>query len=67
MHSWTDQPDGSRVRETNGIRIVDRTAGAARARVEHLVTWQEEGGRVVVLGLDGACRPVTMTTMYSYL
>jgi hypothetical protein len=66
MHVWSDQPDGSRARDTNGIRIVDRTTGAVRTRVEHLVTWQEEGGRVVFLGLDEGCRPVTLTTMYSY-
>lgn len=72
QHQWEQQPDGSRVRYANGIRIVDR--GSRRALpeppasdVEHLVTWQEEGGRVIVLGLDAACKPRTITTMYSYL
>lgn len=67
MPRWTDEPDGSRVRVTNGIRIVDRTRHLAESGVEHLVTWQEDGGRVLVLGLDKACRPVTLTTMYSHL
>jgi hypothetical protein len=35
--------------------------------IEHLVTWQEEGGHVVVLGLDATCRPAYLTTLYSYL
>ena len=67
MPDWKDQPDGSRMRVSNGIRIVDRTTRRAEGDVEHLVTWQEDGGKVVVLGLDRACRPVTLTTMYSYL
>jgi len=63
MPRWTDEPDGSRVRVTNGIGIVDRTRRLAESGVEHLVTWQEDG----VPGLDKACRPVTLTTMYSHL
>jgi hypothetical protein len=34
--------------------------------VEHLVTWQADGGEVVVLGLDETCRPVGIATLYSY-
>jgi hypothetical protein len=69
---WEEQPDGSRVRLANGIRIVDRTPrpdGDSRPRspIEHLVTWQEDGGRMVVLGLDVACKPVYTTALYSYL
>ena len=30
--------------------------------VEHLVTWQESPARMVVLALDAACRPVSITT-----
>jgi hypothetical protein len=56
---------------TDGIRIVDRTSRAAAddtlSAVEHLVTWQEEAGCVVVLGLDARCRPLAMATLYSYL
>jgi hypothetical protein len=63
MLEWTDQSDGSRVRVTNGIRIVDRTARPPENGVEHLVTWREDAGTIVVLGLDKACRPVTLTTM----
>jgi hypothetical protein len=60
------------VRRSNGIRIIDRTVSRAGGdapptEIEHLVTWQEDGGVVVVLGLDVACRPVSMTTMYAYL
>jgi hypothetical protein len=68
---WEDQPDGSRMRIANGIRIIDRTTRNAlqpdATGIEHLVTWQDEGGRMVVLGLDPACRPVYTTTLYSYL
>jgi hypothetical protein len=66
MPEWTEQPDRSRVRMTNGIRIVDRSACTTETDVEHLVTWQEDGGKVLVLGLDNACRPVALTTLYSY-
>jgi hypothetical protein len=69
---WELQPDGSRVRVTDGIRIVDRTSQPAAvddplAAVEHLVTWQEDAGRVVVLGLDAGCRPLSLATLYAYL
>ncbi|MCW2953524.1 MAG: hypothetical protein JWQ48_2694 [Conexibacter sp.] len=69
---WQSQPDGSRIRHSNGIRIVDRTRDATFATVEpnpieHLVTWQEPGGNVLVLGLDAGCRPISLTTMYAYL
>jgi hypothetical protein len=57
---WEEQPDGSRVRRANGIRIVDRTR---RGEIAHLVTWVEEGGRMAVLGLDAACRAVYRTTL----
>jgi hypothetical protein len=66
MHEWTHQPDGSRVRVTNGIRIVDRTTPRAdNSGVEHLVTWQDGDGDVVVVELDDAGLPVSMTTMPS--
>ena len=72
---WEEQPDGSRVRLSDGIRITDRTPRGARAgadehalaAAEHLVTWQEDGGRVVVLGLDERCRALSIATLYSYL
>jgi hypothetical protein len=68
---WDEQPDGSRVRLSNGIRIVDRTTrageNAAAEDIEHLVTWREPGGGVIVLGLDATCRPVYTTTLYDYL
>jgi hypothetical protein len=35
--------------------------------VEHLVTWQEPGGRVVVLALDADCKPLSISVLYSYL
>jgi hypothetical protein len=59
---WQDQPDGSRVRWENGIRIVDRTR-RSRTAIEHLVTWPAAGGRHVVLGLDADCRPVYVTEL----
>jgi hypothetical protein len=59
---WSERPDGSRVRLENGIRIVDRTT---RSRIEHLVTWQEESGHVVVMGVDARCRPVYVTALPS--
>ena len=41
---WSEQPDGSRARHENGIRI---------SRIEHLVTWKDEqAGEVVVMGVD---------------
>jgi hypothetical protein len=69
---WDRRPDGSRVRLSNGIRIVDRTArrpgagDAADPAIEHLVTWRDEGGSVIVLGLDDTCRPVYTTTLFDY-
>jgi hypothetical protein len=70
---WEEQPDGSRVRLTNGIRIVDRSTPRAdlppgpATEIEHLVTWQEDGGRMVILGLDADRRPVYTTTLFAYL
>jgi hypothetical protein len=68
---WEEQPDGSRVRHANGIRIIDRSGQRGRtpagaSGIEHLVTWQEQGGRTVILGLDEACKPVYTTTLYDY-
>ena len=61
--AWNEQPDGSRVRRVNGIRIVDRTTGS---RIQHLVTWQDEqAGEVVVMGVDARCRPVYITALPS--
>ena len=61
--AWNEQPDGSRVRRVNGIRIVDRTTGS-RSRIQHLVTWQDEqAGQVVVMGVDARCRPVYITAL----
>jgi hypothetical protein len=39
----------------------------AMESVEHLVTWQEAGGRVIVLGLDSDCRPLSISVLYAYL
>jgi hypothetical protein len=63
MIKWTDQLDGSRVRVTTGIRIVDRTRRPVDSVVEHLVTWREDSGTVVILGLDKACRPIALTAL----
>jgi hypothetical protein len=66
---WDRRPDGSRVRLSNGIRIVDRTGArpaAGDAAIEHLVTWRDEVGSVIVLGLDETCRPVYTTTLFDY-
>jgi hypothetical protein len=60
---WSRQPDGSRVRFENGIRIVDRTTPP----IEHLVTWSEQGGQIIVMGLDRSCRPVYITALQSSL
>ena len=62
---WEEQPDGSRVKMTNGIRIIDRTVRTERPKreIEHLVAHEEEGGLVVILGLDAACRPVYQATL----
>jgi hypothetical protein len=50
---------------TNGIRIIDRTVRTERPKreIEHLVAHEEEGGLVVILGLDAACRPVYQATL----
>jgi hypothetical protein len=64
---WSERPDGSRVRWENGIRIVDRTPRRPAAAIEHLVTWPEQGGQVVVMGLDASCRPVYITALPSSL
>jgi hypothetical protein len=68
QRDWKTQPDGSRVRLSNGIRIVDRSAVPNQAAdeassIEHLVTWQEDDGTVVVIGLDGACTAVYSTVL----
>ena len=64
---WAEQPDGSRVRWDNGIRIVDRGKRTPQTRIEHLVTWPEQSGQVVVMGLDASCRPVYVTALQSSL
>jgi hypothetical protein len=64
---WIEMPDGSRARFDNGIRIVDRTRRHRPAAIEHLVTWPEPGGDVVVMGLDVSCRPVYITAFPSAL
>jgi hypothetical protein len=71
---WEERPDGSRVRIVNGIRIVDRSdrgqpghdnsEAPPSGPIEHLVARQEEGGRVVILGLDVDSRPVYTTTLH---
>jgi hypothetical protein len=61
--NWERQPDGSRVRLSNGIRIVDRTSRAAASRIEHLLAVQERDGAVVVVGLDAGCRPIYTTAL----
>jgi len=61
---WEDQPDGSRIRIVDGIRIVDRRDRAEQsAPIEHLVAREEADGRVVILGLDVDCRAVYTTTL----
>jgi hypothetical protein len=60
---WEEQPDGSRVRLSNGIRIVDRSSRAAPSRIEHLFALQEPDGQVVVVGLDAGCRPISTTAL----
>ena len=65
---WKAQPDGSRVKLSNGIRIVDRSAIPKQAldeasSIEHLVTWQEDDGSVVVIGLDAMCQAVYSTVL----
>ena len=64
-NDWTEQPDGSRVRYENGIRIVDRTKRRPETGIEHLVTWPEQSGQMVVMGLDASCRPVYITALPS--
>jgi hypothetical protein len=59
--TWEPQPDGSRIKITNGIRITLRASRAA-ARIEHLVAWQERG-ETRILGLDASCRPVYETSL----
>jgi hypothetical protein len=71
---WEERPDGSRLRIVNGIRIVDRgdrapaPQGATEAEpngpIELLVARQEEGGPVVIIGLDAGCRAVYTTTLH---
>lgn len=66
---WEMQPDGSRVGLPNGIRIVGRSAIPQQAldeasRIEHLVTWKDDEGAVVIIGLDAACRAVYSTVLY---
>jgi hypothetical protein len=66
-NDWSEQPDGSRVRWDNGIRIVDRTMRIPKNEIEHLVTWPEQSGQVVVMGLDASCRPIYITALPSSL
>jgi hypothetical protein len=60
---WSEQPDGSRTRRVDGIRIIDRSRRRPAADIEHLVTWSEPDGQAVVLGLDSVCRPVYITAL----
>jgi hypothetical protein len=64
-NDWSEQPDGSRVRWDNGIRIVDRTLRPPTTGIEHLVTWPEQSGQMVIMGLDASCRPVYITALQS--
>jgi hypothetical protein len=64
---WEELPDGARVRWENGIRIVDRTTPRPRPEIEHLVTWPEQGGQVMIMGLDTSCRPIYITALQSSL
>jgi hypothetical protein len=66
-NDWSELPDGSRVRWDNGIRIVDRTQRRPAPPIEHLVSWPEQTGQVVVMGLDASCRPVYITALPSSL
>ena len=56
---WEPQPDGSRKKITDGIRITVRPP-RAEPRIEHLVAWQEHG-ETRILGLDAGCWPVYET------
>ena len=63
-------PDGPRAGLSNGIRIVGRSAITQQAldeasRIQHLVTWKEDEGAVVIIGLDAACQAVYSTVLYS--
>lgn len=58
---WEEQPDGSRIRFVNGIRIIDRRH--QHTVIEHLVARRERDGRVVVIGLDAQRRAVYATTL----
>jgi hypothetical protein len=62
---WEEQPDGSRIRLSNGIRITDRRRASepSRPEIEHLVADQEPGGAVVILGLDAGGKPVYTTIL----
>jgi hypothetical protein len=35
--------------------------------IVHLVTWPEQGGQVMVMGLDASCRPVYSAALQSSL
>jgi hypothetical protein len=63
---WEEREDGSRVRIVNGIKIVDCSdrSEPPRGPIEHLVAREEEGGRLVILGLNAECRPVYTTTLH---
>jgi hypothetical protein len=56
---WEPQPDGSRTKISDGIRITVRPA-RAEPRIEHLITWQERR-ETRILGLDASCTPVYET------
>lgn len=61
-------PDGSRARLSNEIRIVGRSAISQEAldkasAIEHLITWQDDDGSVVVIGLDAMCQAVYSTVL----
>lgn len=59
--AWEQQPDGSRTRIINGIRITLQPS-RSRPELEHLVTWQDSG-QMRILGLDRSCRPVYETSL----
>jgi hypothetical protein len=39
---------------------------AEQSEIEHLVTHQDDGGQMVVIGLDADCKPVYTTAFFDY-
>lgn len=60
---WQRQPDGSRSRRINGIRVTVGGGRRPRDEIAHLVAHRETGGALVVIGLNHACQPVYQATL----